>query len=656
MSKLCFNCFRNIPNEGDCPYCGYNPEREKEKYPLAIRAGTTVGNRYLLGRVLGQGGFGISYVAYDKQTRSRVAIKEYLPAELATRNQTNNHVMLFTGDRMEEYDFGRKQFLEEARTLAAFVGNEHIIKILSFFEENGTAYFAMEFIEGETLKQKLEKSQKPLTVQEANQYLLPIMEALDWVHSKGIVHRDISPDNIMIRTDGTAKLIDFGAARISTGEKSKSLDVILKHGFAPKEQYSRRGRQGPFTDVYAMAATYYYAITGKVPPDAIDRSQEDNLIPPGVLGVKLRGDTEAVLLKALAVSSTDRYQTMAEFYNQMMLTMPHPFALEATQGTKQEEREWTQTRKIQAAELKKTQKASVMNVQRQRVGGKRWVLAAVAVVVLLTGAGGWFYLSSKDDVVEEPPATETLPSAVETVETIPAEAQPEEAEQEELQQPEPEEEESPAVEEIPAGDFRFVGSVVTFGKYYISSGVKSDIEWVVLAVNENESLLLSKYAIDARPYNNNYGMTWWPSCDLQRWLNNDFMTAAFTKEEEQPRILRQHNPNDKSQGNPSWPEETGTNTLSKEYVFLLSYAEMEEYLTDSEYLKCTPTQYARSQGADQYNGRGKNQGNCWWWLRSPGSTNFNAACVRYDGSVIDYRVETKQGGVRPSIWINTEGL
>ncbi len=656
MTRLCFNCFRNIPDEGDCPYCGYNPEKEKEKYPLAIRPGTTVGNRYLLGRVLGQGGFGISYVAYDKQTRSRVAIKEYLPAEIATRNKTNNSIMLFSGDRMEEYEFGRRQFLEEARTLAAFVGNEHIIKILSFFEENGTAYFAMEYIEGETLKQKLEKSQKPLTVQEANQYLLPIMEALDWVHSKGIVHRDISPDNIMIRTDETAKLIDFGAARISTGEKSKSLDVILKHGFAPKEQYSRRGRQGPFTDVYAMAATYYYAITGKIPPDAIDRSQEDNLIPPGVLGVKIRGDTEAVLLKALAVSSTDRYQTMADFYNDMMRTMPHPFALEATQGTKQEEREWTQTRKTQAAELKKTQKTSVKNVQRQRAGGKKWILAVVACMILAAGAGAWFFLRSKGDIVAEDPSPEIQPPAEQTTEIVPVETPIEEERPEDQQQEASEEaEETPAVEEIPVGDYRLVGSIVTFGKYYRSSGVKDDIEWVILAVNENESLLLSRYAIDARPYNENYGMTWWPQCDLQYWLNNDFMKAAFSKEEEQPRILRQHNPNDESQGNPSWPG-TGTVEVSKEYIFLLSYAEVEEYLTDSDYLKCTPTSYARSRGADQYSGSGKNQGNCWWWLRSPGSTNFNAACVRYDGSVIDFRAETKQGGIRPCIWINTEGL
>ena len=151
-----------------------------------------------------------------------------------------------------------------------------------------------------------------LTVEQANELLIPVMEALDWVHSKGIVHRDIAPDNIIVTKDGRAKLIDFGAARYSTGEKSKSLDVILKHGFAPKEQYIRRGRQGPFTDVYAMAATYYYAITGKVPPDAIERMDEDELIPPTTLGVKMSKTAEDALLKGLEVSASERYQRMGE--------------------------------------------------------------------------------------------------------------------------------------------------------------------------------------------------------------------------------------------------------------------------------------------------------------------------------------------------------
>ena len=325
MPGVCYNCFRNIPRDGRCMFCGYDPASAAGKYRIALKPGTPLAGRYVIGRVLGQGGFGISYVALDSKTRSRVALKEYLPTDFVSRDGHSQLLDLISEDRREDFVYGKEQFLSEARTLAEFIGNEHIVSIHNSFEANGTAYFAMEFVEGVNLRQYMEQNGGPLPVHEANRILLPIMESLDWVHSKGIVHRDIAPDNVMIRGDGVAKLIDFGAARFSTGEKSKSLDVILKHGFAPFEQYSRRGRQGPFTDVYAMAATYYYAVTGKVPPDAVDRMAEDELLPPGSLGVKIRPDTERVLLKALSVRPSDRYPRMTDFYNALLETMPYPF-------------------------------------------------------------------------------------------------------------------------------------------------------------------------------------------------------------------------------------------------------------------------------------------------------------------------------------------
>ena len=329
MQAVCYNCFRYIQEGAPCPYCGYDAKRDEGKFRIALRPGTPLANRYVIGRVLGQGGFGVTYVALDSQTRARVAIKEYLPTEFVSRAFGTVALELISEDRQSNFDYGKQQFLAEARTLAEFVGGEHIVSIHSYFEENGTAYFAMEYLEGRNLKQYMEDHGGPLPVHEANRILLPVMEALDWVHSKGIVHRDISPDNIVIKKDGAAKLIDFGAARQSTGEKSKSLDVVLKHGFAPMEQYSRRGRQGPFTDVYAMAATYYYAITGKVPPDAVDRMSEDELVSPSALGVKIRKSTEQVLLKALAVNAPERWQRMSEFYSALLETMPLPFSPEA---------------------------------------------------------------------------------------------------------------------------------------------------------------------------------------------------------------------------------------------------------------------------------------------------------------------------------------
>ena len=312
MGEICYSCFAEKSTAGACPRCGYDPASDEGKYPIALRAGSILNGRYIVGRVLGQGGFGITYLAQDYQTKGLVAIKEYLPTEFAGRTTGTYAVQVYSGDRRENFEYGKEQFLAEAKTLAEFIGNDHIVRIYSYFEEYGTAYLAMEYIDGESLDKYMSHHGGRLSVEKANELLVPVMEALDWVHSKGIVHRDIAPDNIIVTKDGRAKLIDFGAARYSTGEKSKSLDVILKHGFAPKEQYVRRGRQGPFTDVYAMAATYYYAITGKIPPDAIERMDEDELIPPTTLGVKMSKTAEDALLKGLEVSASERYQRMGE--------------------------------------------------------------------------------------------------------------------------------------------------------------------------------------------------------------------------------------------------------------------------------------------------------------------------------------------------------
>ena len=312
MGEICYSCFAEKSTAGTCPHCGYDPASDEGKYPIALRAGSILNGRYIVGRVLGQGGFGITYLAQDYQTKGLVAIKEYLPTEFAGRTTGTYAVQVYSGDRRENFEYGKEQFLAEAKTLAEFIGNDHIVRIYSYFEEYGTAYLAMEYIDGESLDKYMSHHGGRLSVEKANELLVPVMEALDWVHSKGIVHRDIAPDNIIVTKDGRAKLIDFGAARYSTGEKSKSLDVILKHGFAPKEQYIRRGRQGPFTDVYAMAATYYYAITGKVPPDSIERMDEDELIPPTTLGVKMSEKAEDALLKGLEVSASERYQRMGE--------------------------------------------------------------------------------------------------------------------------------------------------------------------------------------------------------------------------------------------------------------------------------------------------------------------------------------------------------
>ena len=288
-----------------------------EKYPMALPEGTVLAGQYIVDKVLGQGGFGITYMATDHKTGQRVAIKEFFPDALATRHETI--AIPYNGERSESFEYGKKCFLDEAQTLAQFIGNENIVKIHTYFEENDTGYFVMDFVEGESLEDYI-KQRGRLDWEETARILIPIMDALGAVHARGIVHRDVTPDNIYITTDGTVKLLDFGAARYSIGDKSRSLDIVLKHGFAPKEQYVRRGRQGPFTDVYALGATFYYALTGQRPPDSVSRIDEDELIPPSTLGVKLPEAVENAILQAMSVQAGDRFQTMAAFKRAMKIS------------------------------------------------------------------------------------------------------------------------------------------------------------------------------------------------------------------------------------------------------------------------------------------------------------------------------------------------
>ena len=310
---LCYNCFKEkTEGEEPCPHCGFDLSENVKKYPVALRAGTLLNGRYLIGRVLGQGGFGITYVAYDQNLGSRVAVKEYMPGEMAARPDGKT-VSPMAGNREEEFRYGRERFQEEARTLAKFTGQPGIAGATDYFDENGTSYFVMEYVEGISFKAYIANEGGKISIEEALDVMIPVLRALTAVHAEGFIHRDVTPDNIYITKDGNVKLLDFGSARYSLGDKSKSLDVILKVGYAPKEQYTRRGRQGPYTDVYSCAACLYAAITGYLPPESLERLDKDTLVPPSQAGVEIPLYLERAILKGLAVQPEDRFQKAGEF-------------------------------------------------------------------------------------------------------------------------------------------------------------------------------------------------------------------------------------------------------------------------------------------------------------------------------------------------------
>jgi serine/threonine protein kinase len=295
-----------------CPECKWSEDTPPDS-PLQLPARTVVHDSYLLGRVLGQGGFGVTYLAWDIEQDEKRAVKEYLPNSIATRARDGRTVRPSGNQNREPFSYGLKKFMQEAEALKCFAGHANIVGVLDFFEGNGTAYIVMNYVEGTTLKQYLDDKKGKVPFETALKILIPVMDALREVHAAGILHRDISPDNIYLCYTGPVKLLDFGATKQAMGEQSKSVAAIFKAGYTPVEQYLSEGKQGAWTDIYALGATLYRTITGQLPPPAWDRSEKDNLKPPSLLGVSIPQPSEAALLQALAVRPEQRFSTVAAF-------------------------------------------------------------------------------------------------------------------------------------------------------------------------------------------------------------------------------------------------------------------------------------------------------------------------------------------------------
>ena len=314
----CTYCFEKLDREGvcTCPHCGH--ENGTMVDPLYMQPYTVIGNgRYEIGQVVGAGGFGITYAAYDRVLSTRVAIKEYLPGEFSTRVSGAVKVTVYGGEKQEQFEDGLVKFYEESNRLAKFNEVPGIVQIYDVFQENDTAYIVMEFLEGEDLGSRLKREGK-IPAEEAVRIMAPVLEALSAVHEAGIIHRDIAPNNIYLCKDGRVKLLDFGAARSATGTYSKSLTVLYKEGYTAEEQYQSRGEQGPWTDVYAAAATMYKAITGVVPDGAMERRRKDKLKAPSKCGVQLPANVDRAIMNALIMDHKKRTQSAAVFRDELL--------------------------------------------------------------------------------------------------------------------------------------------------------------------------------------------------------------------------------------------------------------------------------------------------------------------------------------------------
>ena len=284
-----------------------------EENLYCLRKGTRLIGRYTIEKVLGQGGFGITYLGIDELHEKKVAIKEFFPQGIVTRNieYQDTVTVTFVGEK-DNYEKGKERFLKEARTMAKFSKDEGIVKALDFFEINNTAYIVMEYLEGITLKQYLRENER-IEPEELLELFVPLIESLDEIHSQGLIHRDISPDNIMVLLGGKIKLMDFGAARDYTDFGEKSLSIVLKPGYAPEEQYRSRGIQGPWTDIYALSATIYKCITGITPEESMQRVIEDSLEKPSKYCKDIPKGMENAIMKGMAALQKNPYQNLKEF-------------------------------------------------------------------------------------------------------------------------------------------------------------------------------------------------------------------------------------------------------------------------------------------------------------------------------------------------------
>lgn len=309
--NYCPYCMALVPEGGSCSVCGLTSGTYVPS-PHHLPPGTVLMNRYLVGRVLGEGGFGITYIGRDLRLELKVAIKEYYPVDRATRNASASlEVTNFIGPSAKSFERGKQKFLGEAQVMARMDKQQVIVSVRDFFEINNTAYIVMEYIEGITFHELVEKKGGKIPPEELFPMIEPLFHALTIMHGSGLIHRDISPDNLMLE-NGRVRLLDFGCAR-EASRGTETMTIALKHGYAPIEQYQQKG-QGPWTDIYALSATIYYCLTGKTPPQALDRITEDELLLPSKLGIPLSASQEKALLKGMKLQPNRRFATAEEMW------------------------------------------------------------------------------------------------------------------------------------------------------------------------------------------------------------------------------------------------------------------------------------------------------------------------------------------------------
>lgn len=314
--QVCYHCMNRIQDDRahTCPSCGKPLHVEQENASSMLPPGTVLDGKFLIGYAIGFGGFGITYIGWDQLLQRKVAVKEFYPRQFCQRMEDGVTVTLTEQKMRDRYTAGLKSFLQEARSLASLQETvKGIVAITNYFEANGTGYIIMEYLEGMDVKNILKKSGGTREYEWCRQVVLSVLCTLKEIHRQGILHRDIAPDNVFITKEGMIKLIDFGAAKHESDLIAQDAAIVLKVGYAPIEQYSRTAKQGPYTDLYAVAALFYRMLTGRKPAPANERVNEDTLVPPSELGIMIPEQAEMAIMVCLNIRPSYRLQSASEF-------------------------------------------------------------------------------------------------------------------------------------------------------------------------------------------------------------------------------------------------------------------------------------------------------------------------------------------------------
>lgn len=315
----CIACMRLLEENGTCSYCHFRQEGY-QPIPRCLKPGTELAERYVLGKVLGEGSFGITYIAWDNLLDTAVAMKEYFPASLASRYVTDGsdlNVYLYEKVENRNYQDNLQKYLDEAKSLSYFSELDGIVSVRDFFYANRTAYIVMSYVDGVSLKEYVEQNGK-IDGDLFLKMLNPILSSLAKVHETGVLHRDISPDNILVTKENKMVLIDFGAARKEKMSETQSMTVVFKRGYSPEEQYCSHGKQGTWSDIYALCATAYFALTGTKPDEAIERVLGDEVQSLEKMSdIQLSNIQKRAIMKGMAVHPSERYQTVEELYGEL---------------------------------------------------------------------------------------------------------------------------------------------------------------------------------------------------------------------------------------------------------------------------------------------------------------------------------------------------